>query len=91
MHIHPYGWLLTVPLTLALIQLAFAPRENIVKRAWWMLREAEAEAWFRLGRGYREPEFTPAFKAAYVAVTATIAAVSFVSFFTFIEVLPAGS
>ena len=51
MNIDPHAWLLTAPITLALIQLHFQPRDFVLKRWWRQMRQVEAETWFRLGRG----------------------------------------
>jgi hypothetical protein len=49
--IDPYAWLLTVPLTVALVGAYRLPGESLAKRCWREIAQAEALAWARLGLG----------------------------------------
>ena len=48
MHIDPYAWIITLPLTLALVQLYFQPSDFVLKRWWRQIQEWESQAWTRL-------------------------------------------
>src|SRR4051812_47370325 len=45
--IDPHAWLITLPLTVALIQLYFQPTNHIVKRWWSDLSRWEVQTWGR--------------------------------------------
>lgn len=89
MQIHPYAWLVTVPLTIAMVQLCFQPAGNVIRRWWLSMLELEAEAWFRLRGEYRQPEISTMFKRLYVATIGVFSLLSVMSFCVFVEVLPA--
>lgn len=95
MKIDPYAWLLTVPLTIALMQIWFLPAEHVVKRVWRNFQEAEADVWFRLHLGLWRPEPGSISgwsllnrRAAHHVLVAVFALTSLASFATFIGVLP---
>jgi hypothetical protein len=93
--IDPYAWLLTVPATIALVQIWFLPAEHAIKRLWRAMRDAEAEVWCRLHFGLWRPEpgsvgYTGWMSrpTAYQAVVAIFAVTSLLSFAAFVGVLP---
>lgn len=95
MKIDPYAWLLTVPLTIAMVQVWFLPREHAVKRLWQSVQEAEAEVWFRLYGGAWRPDPSRLPGSAwmntatvYHMVLAVFGITSLASFASFLGVLP---
>ena len=95
MKIDPYAWLLTVPLTIGLVQIWFLPADHALKRVWRSVLEAEADVWFRLHRGLYRPEpgqvgySTWLHRAgAYLLLIGVFAVASLLSFASFIGVLP---
>ena len=49
MKIDPYAWLLTVPTTIALVQLYFQPADHLLKRLWRDFVRCESLVWERMG------------------------------------------
>ncbi len=95
MKIDPYAWLLTVPLTIAMVQIWFLPREHAIKRLWHSMQEAESDVWCRLHGGTWRPDPGRLPGAAWIntamvyhGVLAVFAATSLASFASFLDVLP---
>lgn len=49
MHVEPYAWLVTLPLTVALIHFHLLPEQHGAKRLWRALGQYDSLAWERLG------------------------------------------
>lgn len=68
MTIDPQGWLITLPLTVALVWAYFLPADHVIKQFWRHLAETEAQGLATMF-GYapqREPGvFTPAQHVAF--------------------------
>ena len=95
MKIDPYAWLLTVPLTIALVQVWFLPAEHAVKRCLRTIQEAEADVWMRLNRGLWRPEPGELCGASWLrgrvlhhAMVAVFALTSMLSFAAFVGIWP---
>lgn len=91
MHIDPHAWILTVPITIGLVQLYFQPPENVLKRIWTEARRLEAQAWDRLGWSLSPVllgERKAVRKAFYFMTIAGLAVSSLASFGAFVGMLP---
>lgn len=87
MMIDPHAWLLTVPLTLALVQVFRSPANGACKRWWRELQTREAWAWDRLG--WARPRCTPAsLRAMQALAIAGLGVSSLASFAAFAGLLP---
>jgi hypothetical protein len=47
--INPHAWLLTIPITIGLVQVYLQPADNIFKRLWREFTRLESFVWERLG------------------------------------------
>ena len=90
MRIDPHAWLLTVPLTIGLVQLYLLPAESFAKRCWRFVDQSEALVWHSIGG---KPAFHSnplARKAAFALLLFALAMSSVASFAAFIGWMPAG-
>lgn len=93
MHVDPYAWLLTVPLTFALIHMRLLPREHAVRRVWQQMQAAEATVWWRLSSGLMDADLRPPGSFLYTTrvfciVVAIFALASLLSFAAFVGIVP---
>lgn len=91
MHIDPYAWILTFPITIGLVQLYFQPPENLLKRFLHEARRLEAQAWERLGWPMAPAllgEQRMVRKVLFFLTIAGLAGSSLASFGAFVGMLP---
>ena len=91
MKIDPYAWLLTVPATVALIQIYFQPADHLIKRLWREFTHCESLIWERFGwsaidrvESARQIRNT----IMYAAVVTGFAIASLASFGAFVGIVP---
>jgi hypothetical protein len=86
-NVDPHAWLLTLPLTIALVQLARRPADCVVRRWWGTMIELESEMWFRLRRGmceYNSAATARTWRCVHAFAIAAFSAASIASFASFI-------
>jgi len=86
-HIDPHAWLVTLPVTVALIQLYFQPVDARVKTWWNRLVQWEIHTWGRLsliGLLNAETDQRRSSRVLYRMAVASFAACSLASFGSFI-------
>lgn len=84
MNINPYAWLLTIPITIGLVQIYFQPADNIFKRIWRDAVRLEQFTWERLGFSMCKGRGRRVHRALFGAIVSGFAIASIASFGSFI-------
>ena len=84
MNINPHAWLVTIPITIGLVQVYFQPADNVFKRIWHDALRLERFMWDRLGFSLAGPRARNAHRAAFGAIVCGFAVASIASFGSFV-------
>lgn len=84
MNINPHAWLVTIPITIGLVQVYFQPADNVFKRIWQEGLRLERFVWDRLGFSLAGPRGRNAHRAVFSAIVGGFAVASIASFGSFV-------